>query len=229
MGKGCLLNIYEEGTLEKITGTTLRPGGFELTKKALSFCQFPAGSKVLDIGCGTGETVRFLIEEWGLEALGIDASPVMIQKGRERHPDLPIKQGSGEALPYPGNSMDGVLLECSFGLIDDKEALLAEIFRVLKERGKLIISDIYYRNRVGMYSKNSILAMIEGYGFVVELWEDHSDYLIQLTVESIMKYGTADTLWACLLGKKENQGASCKQIKGWKPGYYLLIAQKPTD
>lgn len=229
MAKGCLLNIYEQGILEKITGATLRPGGFELTKKALSFCQFPAGSTVLDIGCGTGETVRFLIEEYGLEALGIDASQVMIQKGRERHPDLPIEQGRGEALPYPDNSLDGVLMECSFGLIDDKDALLREIFRVLQEHGKLIITDIYYRNRVGMNTKESILAMIGDYGFVVELWEDHSDYLIQLAVDSIMRYGTADTLWACLLGKKENQGASCQQIKGWKPGYYLLIAEKQIN
>lgn len=220
------LNIYEKGNLEKITGATLRPGGLELTRKAVSFCRFPSRAKILDIGCGTGETIRFLIEEYGLEAMGIDSSLIMIEKGRRKSPGLPLFPGSGDNLSFPDGSLDGVFMECSFGLIEDKNALLAEVFRVLKEHGKLVISDIYYRNRVGLNTKQAILAMIADHGFELELWEDHSNYLAQLTAESIMKYGTADTLWECLLCKRENQGASRQQIKGWKPGYFLLIAEK---
>jgi len=222
-------NVYEDGSLAQVTGATLRPGGFELTEKALAYCSFPAGAKVLDIGCGTGETVHFLRERYGLEAQGLDASPVMIQKGLEKYPDLPIRCGSGTALPCPGASLDGILLECTFGLIDDKDALLKEISRALKEGGKLIITDIYYRNRPGsVHTREGILGLLAAYGLAVTVWEDHSDYLVQLVVDSIMKYGTADTLWSCLLNKKENQGCSCKEIKAWKPGYFLLVAKKKS-
>ncbi|HHW08257.1 MAG TPA: class I SAM-dependent methyltransferase [Clostridia bacterium] len=229
MGKQCL-SVYEDGSLAQVTGATLRPGGLELTKRALSYCQFPVGARVLDIGCGTGETVRFLVEACGLEALGIDASPVMIQKGQERYPDLPIEEGRGDDLPCADCSLHGVLMECTFGLIDDKDALLKEVFRVLRPGGKLIITDIYYRNRQdSIQTKDGILALLDRYGFKVLVWEDHSGYLVQLVVDSIMKHGTADTLWTCLLNKKENRGACCKEIKGWKPGYFLLVAEKKSS
>lgn len=220
------MNIYEEGDLEPITGETLRPGGLELTDEALAFCNFPPGAALLDIGCGTGATVCYLIEQCGLNAVGIDPSAKMILKGKKGFPGLPLFIGSGDNIPIPGDTMDGVLMECSFSLIKDPEFALTEIYRVLKKNGRLIISDFYYRNRPGVWTKKIIMQMLEEQDYILELWRDQSPYLGQLVADCIMRGCRTDTLWRCLLSKEENRGLTREQLKAFKPGYFLLIARK---
>lgn len=220
------MNIYEEGDLEMITGETLRPGGLELTREALAFCSFPPGAALLDIGCGSGATVRYLIEQCGLSALGIDPSAKMINKGKRSSPELPLFIGSGDNIPIRGNTMDGVLMECSFSLIKDPGFTLTESYRVLKKNGRLIISDFYYRNRPGVQTKEILLKMLEEQDYILELWRDRSSYLGQLIADCIMRECRTETLWGCLLSKEENRGLTREQLKAFKPGYFLIIARK---
>jgi len=49
-----------------------RPGGFEITEKAINFCKFPNNAKILDIGCGLGTTVDYLVQNHLFDAYGID-------------------------------------------------------------------------------------------------------------------------------------------------------------
>jgi len=219
------LNPWEE--LEKITGETIRPGGFAITEEALAFCRFPLGARILDVGCGLGATVRHLIERHSLDAVGIDASAQMVERARKAAPWLPVRQARGDNLPYYNGEMDGVLMECSFSLIEDADFALTECYRVLKENGRLVISDFYYRRRPGVKSKEAVLALLAEHGFVVELWRDCSKHLGQLTADCIMQGVNPDLLWQCLLEKEENRGLTCAQLKEFKPGYFLLIARKP--
>ena len=221
------MNIYERGELEKITGETIRPGGFAITEEALAFCRFPPGAKILDVGCGLGATVRYLIEQHGLDAVGLDVSAQMIDRGKKAAPGLPLFQGSGDNLPFCNGTMDGVMMECSYSLIEDADFALTESYRVLKENGRLVISDFYYRRRPDVKSKETFLALLDDHGFVVELWRDCSQHLGQLTVDCIMQGEKPDLLWQCLLSKAENRGLTCAQLKAFKPGYFLLIARKP--
>ena len=68
------LHPYESAGLREVTGPTLRPGGFSLTRRAVELCNLPAGALVLDIGCGLGATVHWLEANFGLKTLGLDAS-----------------------------------------------------------------------------------------------------------------------------------------------------------
>ena len=52
-----LLNWYE---ISKLIGPYIRPGGFSFTKKAIEVCRFPVGSRIVDIGCGVGGTLKCL-------------------------------------------------------------------------------------------------------------------------------------------------------------------------
>ncbi len=125
----------------------LKPGGLNITKKAMEVWNLPKGSKVLDIGCGNGETLEFLQDNYGFVGKGIDLSLKMINESKERNPKLDISYGDGEFLDeFPSLHFDGVLMECVLSLVNIPEEALHEIYCVLKRGGKLFISDLYIKN-----------------------------------------------------------------------------------
>ncbi len=125
----------------------LKPGEFRITKKAMEKWKLPKGAKVLDIGCGSGETVEFLEKEYGFECSGIDLSMARIKEGKTRNPDMNIKYGDGEFLDdFSSFSFDGILMECTLSLINLPDEALHEAYCVLKKGGKLFLSDLYIKN-----------------------------------------------------------------------------------
>jgi SAM-dependent methyltransferase len=125
----------------------LRPGGFRITKEAMDAWKLPKGAKVLDIGCGTGETLEFLEKEYGFQCSGIDLSMAMVKAGKARNPSLDIKYGDGEFLDgFSSFTFDGVLMECALSLIGLPGEALHEAFCVLKKGGRLFVSDLYVKN-----------------------------------------------------------------------------------
>jgi len=72
----------------------------------------PNETRVLELGCGTGNNLRFLAEE-GFIPFGIDASPTAIEKAREllaaHELDATLQVGDITELPWPDNSFDLVL------------------------------------------------------------------------------------------------------------------------
>ncbi|NLM46891.1 MAG: class I SAM-dependent methyltransferase [Firmicutes bacterium] len=225
-GSGCPKAFYARGILEQVTGYTLRPGGLDLTREAAEWCRFPEGAKILDIGCGFGETVHLLRSEYGLDAFGLDAEEEMIQKAKARYPDLPLLKGSAENLPAADGELDAIIMECTLSLLPEPDITLAECRRALKQDGRLIISDFYYRNRGGFRHREYYEDLLAAHGFSLQLWADKSAYLTQLLVNCVLGKGDAGVLWQCLLNKEENKGLKTGELKKYKPGYFLLVAQK---
>jgi ubiquinone/menaquinone biosynthesis C-methylase UbiE len=98
------------------------------------------GLKVLDIGCGTGETLSFLKEYLPKpELYGIDSSPVAIKYAKKRgHKN--ILKVDAKKLPFSDNSFDCILLLDVIEHIEDDASILKEAKRVLKKKGKIIIT-----------------------------------------------------------------------------------------
>lgn len=96
-----------------------------------------AGSRVLDLACGTGDLCRDL-EAAGLAPVGLDRSDGMLTAART---DAPLVRGDGEALPLPGAVLDGVV--CGFAMRNfvDLAAVLAECARVLRRGGRIAVLD----------------------------------------------------------------------------------------
>lgn len=125
----------------------LKPGELRITKKAMEIWKLPKGSRVLDIGCGTGDTMEFLENEYGFRCSGIDLSTARIQEGKERNPKLDLLYGDGEFLDgFSSYSFDGVLMECTLSLINLPDEALHEAYCVLKKGGRLFLSDLYIKN-----------------------------------------------------------------------------------
>ncbi|WP_200308015.1 class I SAM-dependent DNA methyltransferase [Streptomyces adelaidensis] len=96
--------------------------------------------EVADLGCGPGHVTAHL-HGLGLNAFGVDASPVMIELAREAHPRLRFEVGSMAALDIEDGALGGVLSRWSVIHTPPRDlpAVLAEFARVLAPGGHLLI------------------------------------------------------------------------------------------
>jgi arsenite methyltransferase len=236
MADGYTSTIYESERLRQVTGPAIRPGGVALTGRAMEFCRFPAGARLLDVGCGSGATVEYLRKHHQLAASGVDISSTLLQEGKSRDAALPLARASAGQLPHGDGSLDGILCECVLSLLLEPKVALREFNRVLLRGGRLVMSDIYLRGEVeenplwqgavdgclkGARSASFTEAMLRGAGFEILLWEDHSPLLKELAARLVLAHGSTDAFGG---GMKGNGCTST--VAALRPGYYLLVARK---
>lgn len=96
--------------------------------------------RVADLGCGPGHITAHL-EELGLAAFGVDASPAMIELARQTYPGPRFDVGSMAALDIADGVLGGVLSRWSIIHTPPRElpVILAEFHRVLAPGGHLLI------------------------------------------------------------------------------------------
>ncbi|MGH3251900.1 MAG: class I SAM-dependent methyltransferase [Trebonia sp.] len=99
-----------------------------------------AGRQVADLGCGPGHITAYL-DELGLAAFGVDASPAMIKLARQAYPGLRFDVGSMAALTIADGVLGGVLSRWSVIHTPPRElpVILAELHRVLAPGGHLLV------------------------------------------------------------------------------------------
>lgn len=125
----------------------LRPGGFAITDKAMELWNLPKKAKVLDIGCGKGDTIKYVKEKYKLDMSGLDMNLDFINEAKKSNPDSEIIYGDGEFLDgFSSYSFDGVMMECVLSLINLPDEALHEAYCVLKKGGKLFLSDLYIKD-----------------------------------------------------------------------------------
>lgn len=200
----------------------LRPGGLDITEHALSFCNFKAGARVLDVGCGKGATVSYLVKKHSLEAIGVD-----IAAHQSAGPtDASIRIAPAECLPFADGYFDGVMYECSLSVLNDRRAAISEAYRVLKPNGYLVVSDMYARGKSArlsgmlglVQSRREIEQFISDNGFSILEFQDHTKALLSMLGRLVFEHGSQ---WL-----HDSVGASCDELKAIKCGYFLLVAQK---
>ncbi len=105
----------------------------------------PAGKKVLDVGCGTGN-FSFKLARQGCEVTGIDVSPHMLWRALRKSADsgLPVSFCQADALdlPFSDDHFDAVYSVTTFEFIGDRAAAVEELRRVLKPGGRMVVGTI---------------------------------------------------------------------------------------
>ncbi len=122
------------------------PGDRTLTDLAVSLAGWKSGDKILDLGCGDGDTMRYLRDKYGLDPYGCDLDKNMVQRALKADPSLRIRHTEGIELDYPSYFFDGAVMECSFSLMHRHDELLHELYCVLKPGARFVIADLYCIN-----------------------------------------------------------------------------------
>lgn len=105
-----------------------------------NLCKFiiPAGKKVLEIGCGTGDLLKAVSPQYGL---GIDISSEMIKIARKKYRSLKFNAGDAEKLNIQ-EIFDYIILSDLIGHLDDIQLAFNELHKVADERTRIVIT--YY-------------------------------------------------------------------------------------
>jgi SAM-dependent methyltransferase len=229
--------------MSDVLGETLRPGGFQLTQKAIEICKLTSKDKILDLGCGRGATISYLYNNYSIKAVGIDPSEKLLNIAKANCDFADLVRGFGETLPFDNESFDCVIAECTLSLMDDLNETIQEVNRVLKKKGWFVITDVFSKNpdalselegfsfhscMRGLHDLDKLQQKIEKAGFKSVYLEDCSDLLKELLVSIVFTYGSMDRFWS-----KATDNESCglesgfqEKLKLCKPGYFMLIALK---
>lgn len=97
------------------------------------------GGDVLDFGCGPGNLTAILAKQFN--ATGADSSPLMVEKARQKYPDLNFLVWDGmERFPVAGRSFDAVVTKLTLEFVEDIPRVARQLFDTLKPGGWLVVS-----------------------------------------------------------------------------------------
>lgn len=168
------------------------------TKESSSSCNLSCGSNldfikiiprenILDLGCGKGnETIQAAMQT-GPEgkAIGLDITQAMIDTATSNAQNIGVTnvfftKGDIESLPFDDGVFDAVMSNCVINHARSKNKAYSEIFRVLKNGGRFVISDAVTKNPLPPDVRNDPEAWAQCFGGAVT----ESEYL-----SSIMSSG----------------------------------------
>src|ERR687893_1324370 len=102
-----------------------------------------ASGEVLEVAVGTGRNFTFYPQ--GVRLSGIDLSPAMLEIARKRAEELGVdadlREGDAQQLPFADAFFDTVVCTLSLCSIPDDRRAIAEMKRVLRPRGRLLLLD----------------------------------------------------------------------------------------
>lgn len=110
------------------------------TRSVVDACPLASGEAVLDIGCGTGASLRHALSKGAAKLVGVDLDR-MILHAKEASLGMPIDyfSATAEALPFEDVAFDGILAVNSIHHWNDRAKGLSEARRVLKPGGWIAI------------------------------------------------------------------------------------------
>jgi len=133
---------FEEGawseraaTYDRVTGQVTA----EVAGDLLDAAAVGEGTRVLDVGCGTG-IVTAAAAARGARAIGADVAEGMLAVARERHPDLEFVAADAEALPFAPGAFEAVVAGLVVNHLPTPQRAVTEFARVLGPGGRVAVA-----------------------------------------------------------------------------------------
>jgi ubiquinone/menaquinone biosynthesis C-methylase UbiE len=173
-GEGCCGSPTSQSCCDPVTSNLYGPAETaNLPREAVTaslgcgnptaLAELKPGETVLDLGSGGGIDVLLSARRVGPtgKAYGLDMTDEMLALARENQQkagmtNVEFLKGEIEHVPLPGDSVDVIISNCVINLSADKDAVLAEAFRVLKPAGRFAVSDVVVRGEVPSEVRRSV-------------------------------------------------------------------------
>ncbi len=252
--KSCCAAVYGIDLVGLFLGDSYHPGGVDLTRRLAQLLDLHQGGRVLDIASGIGTTAVLLAAEQDVDVVGIDLGAAQVTKAAARAnaaglaDRVEFRVGDAEHLPMPDGDFDAVVSECAFCTFPDKPTAAAEAARVLRNGGRLGLTDVWlHRDRLepdisGLAGRIACIAdarpiddtraLLETAGFHIDHVERHDDALAA-TVELVQTRLRALRLLDLPLLRSFDlrrairvAGRVAEVVDHGDAGYFLLTATK---
>lgn len=132
-----------------------------------ALAELKPGETVLDLGSGGGIDVLLSAKRVapGGKAYGLDMTDEMLTLARENQKKAGVQnveflKGEIENIPLPDKSVDVIISNCVINLSADKDRVLKEAFRVLKNGGRFAVSDVVTRGDIPPDIRKSVLLWV---------------------------------------------------------------------
>lgn len=180
------------------------------------------GERILDIGCGDG-THLLLCSRLGVEPAGVDASPYMIARARERFGNrATLRTANAEELPFEDNEFDLAVLINTLEFLDDPLPALREAGRVARRKVFIGVMNRYSWHCLCARLKGLFRETLFNHLKFYDLWE------LQSCARAV--FGEAPMSWGCARMKPEwvaRIGGPLNSIWNWKHcpfGIFLCLS-----
>lgn len=157
----------------------------DLHARLAALAAIKEGGRVLDLGCGQGLTVPHLLYGVGKsgEVVAADRELNSLALIKERHRDCytdgrltTISLDIAEPLPFASASFDSVICQNVVECVDDRDSLLAELSRILKPGGVVVVGHYDFDGALLASSDRELTRrMVHGYADHTQKWQDASE------------------------------------------------------
>ena len=138
------------GVFDDSTGDDFLKAGANLDAMMVAKGRIDASSNVLDLGCGNGTIAIWLSSSQGCHVTGVDLSGVRIQNAKDKLASLPapsqekltFEKASATELPFEKGTFSHLWSQATIYHVPDKETVLEEAYRVLKDGGIMVFDDL---------------------------------------------------------------------------------------
>jgi SAM-dependent methyltransferase len=162
VGKTFALKVgYPKDILDKLPPSMYE--SFTGANNPQPFVELKEGETILDSGCGAGLDLYFYAKAVGEKGkiYGVDISEEMVNKARNNMKitgveNVAVEYGHSDNLPFSDNFFDVVASNGIYNLSPDKEAVMRDVFRVLKPGGRTVFCEIVLKEKLPEGVKKNI-------------------------------------------------------------------------
>jgi len=136
----------------------------ESRQRAISLLRLCTNERVLIVGAGTGEDLRYMPPE--VEVVATDITPAMVEKIRAKavllNRTITATVMDGQSLTFASGQFDAVVLNLIVAVIPDPVACMREAARVLKPSGRIVIFDKFLQEQHSPSVMRRVLDLVMG-------------------------------------------------------------------